>query len=220
MGVLRKYAPHRRWSDSEVAALRAHYATAPHDDLLAALPGRTLRIIQCKANGLGLVRQRPAKRTADETRAAKREIMAKRRAADPDAARDYQRRNYWANRDTRLAVMKEYQRRRFFWLRASKLKSDVSATDLARLWKQQRGLCALTGRRLNRENAHLDHITAKARGGNDAIVNLRWVCTEANLAKRELSDAEFVALCSDVMRWIGERIAMVEAMTQQQDKAA
>lgn len=38
----------------------------------------------------------------------------------------------------------------------------------------------------------------------------RWVCTEANLAKRELSDMEFVLLCRDVMRWIGERIKLLE----------
>jgi len=89
----------------------------------------------------------------------------------------------------------------------------ASTADLARLWKLQRGQCAMTGRRLTRDTAHLDHIVAKARGGTDAIGNLRWVCTEANLAKRELSDAEFLALCSDVMAWIGNRIAMVEAIT-------
>jgi len=153
-----------------------------------------------------------SQRDPETYRRRKRESMAKRRAADPDAARDYQRRDYWENRSARLATMKEYQRRRFFWMRAGKLKSDVSAADLARLWKRQRGRCALTGRRLTRENAQLDHITAKARGGSDEIDNLRWLCTEANLALRELSDAEFVALCSDVMRWIGERIAMVDAL--------
>lgn len=95
----------------------------------------------------------------------------------------------------------------------------ASTADLARLWKDQRGLCALTGRRLNRENAHLDHIVAKARGGSDGIGNLRWVCIEANLAKRELSDAEFTALCADVMRWIGERIQAVEALQTQAEAA-
>jgi hypothetical protein len=110
--------------------------------------------------------------------------------------------------------MRAYYGRRFFWGRAMKLRGEgrATTTDLARMWKQQRGLCALTGRRLTRESAHLDHIVAKARGVTDEIGNLRWVCTEVNLAKRELSDEEFVALCSDAMRWIGERIAMVEAI--------
>ena len=36
---------------------------------------------------------------------------------------------------------------------------------------------------------------------------------QANMAKRALTDEEFQELCSDVMRWIGERIAAVEALS-------
>jgi 5-methylcytosine-specific restriction endonuclease McrA len=141
-------------------------------------------------------------------RERKRESMARRRAADPQAVREYQRQDYRNNRDARLAVMAAYQRRRFFWIRATKL-SGVTAHDLARLWRAQSGLCALTGRRLDR-SAQLDHKLPKARGGLDAG-NLQWVCQEVNLAKRDLTDVEFVALCDDVMSWIGKRIAMVQA---------
>jgi len=35
-----------------------------------------------------------------------------------------------------------------------------------------------------------------------------------NLAKRDLTDEEFVALCSNVMTWLGERIARVERLSQ------
>lgn len=152
-------------------------------------------------------------RSPDEIRKAKREHMARKRAADPEAARAYSREFHDRNRERNLAKMRHYYGRRFFWGRAMKLRGEDRATtsDLARLWKQQRGLCALTGRKLTRENAHLDHRIAKARGGSDRMSNLRWLCNEANLAKRELSDAEFTALCSDVMRWIGERIQAVEA---------
>lgn len=151
-------------------------------------------------------------RSIEETRRAKREYMARKRAADPDAARAYGRNYHQLNRDKQTEKMRNYYARRFFWGRAMKLRGEgrASAADLARLWKQQAGLCALTGRRLSRNNAHLDHINAKARGGSDRPDNLRWLCTEANLARRELSDAEFFALCSDVMRWIGERIDLVE----------
>ncbi len=153
-------------------------------------------------------------RGAEETRKAKRDHMRRRRAENPEKVRKYQRELHRKNREHNLSKMREYYARRFFWGRAMKLRGPHRATtvDLARLWKQQRGRCALTGRRLNRDNAQLDHIVAKARGGTDEIGNLRWLCTEANLARRELSDAEFVALCSDVMRWIGERIAKVEAL--------
>lgn len=155
-------------------------------------------------------------RSPDEVRKAKREHMARKRAADPDAARAYSRSYHAANRDKQTAKMREYYARRFFWGRAMKLRGPERANpaDLARLWKRQRGLCALTGRRLSRDSAHLDHITAKARGGSDNIANLRWLCTEANLARRELSDTEFLALCSDVMSWIGERIAAVDGIAE------
>lgn len=75
-------------------------------------------------------------RTPDEVRTAKREHMARRRAADPQAVRDYQMRDYRANRDVRLAKMKAYQHRRFFWRRAIKV-DGASALDLAALWKQR-----------------------------------------------------------------------------------
>lgn len=160
-------------------------------------------------------------RNSDEYRKYKREWMARKRAADPQAARDYRNAYHARNRDKQTAKMRAYYGRRFFWGRAMKLRGEGRATtaDLARLWKEQRGRCALTGRRLTRNNAHLDHAIAKARGGSDAAGNLRWVCTEANLAKRELSDAEFAALCSDVMRWIGERIAAVEALQSRAEAA-
>jgi 5-methylcytosine-specific restriction endonuclease McrA len=151
-------------------------------------------------------------RTRDQVREAKRRYMAKKRAANPGAAREYERRYHAENRTRILANMREYYGRRFFWGRAMKLRGHgrASAVDLARIWKKQRGTCALSGRRLDR-SAQLDHIVAKARGGDDAPSNLRWLCKEANLARRELSDAEFTQLCSDVMAWIGRRIAAVES---------
>ena len=58
MGASRAWAPHRRWTDVEESVLREQYATARLDELEALLPGRSRRMIQCKANGMGLVRQR------------------------------------------------------------------------------------------------------------------------------------------------------------------
>jgi 5-methylcytosine-specific restriction endonuclease McrA len=152
-------------------------------------------------------------RSREEYLKAKREGMARLRARDPDAARSKRNAYHAANREAQTAKMRAYYDRRFFWGKAMKLRGEGRATarDLAALWKVQRGRCALTGRRLDR-SAQLDHKTAKARGGPDSIWNLQWLCEEANLAKRALTDAEFIALCSDVMAWIGERIAAVEAM--------
>lgn len=145
---------------------------------------------------------------------AKREGMARLRAADPEAARRKQRERHELNRDRSRAKLRSYYKRRFFWAKACKLRREDAATyvDLARLWKAQRGLCALTGTRLTLDNAELDHKLPKARGGGDEIGNLQWTCRAANLAKRDMTDEEFAALCADVMRWIGRRIEMVDAI--------
>lgn len=158
-------------------------------------------------------------RSADEVRKAKREHMARKRASNPQAARDYQNAYHNKNREKQTEKMREYYSRRFFWGRSMKLRGENRASfiELARIWKQQKGRCALTGRRLTRNNAHLDHILAKARGGTDEAENLRWLCTEANLARRELSDDEFITLCSDVMHWIGRRIGMVSNLLGRAD---
>ena len=140
----------------------------------------------------------------EEYRKRKRISMAKRRAADPDAARAYDRDYYRKNREKVLAKMKAYQDRRFFWRRSIKLQG-VTPSDLSRLWKKQRGRCALTGEKLDR-SAEVDHILPKARGGSDDLENLRWVTQIVNRSKRDLTDEEFTALCTDVMRWIGKRI--------------
>lgn len=156
-------------------------------------------------------------RTAEQVREAKRAHMAARRLADPQSVRDGQKAWCDANRESVRQKNRVYYNRRFFWARMTKLRGPERASfiELAKLWKAQRGRCALTGRRLTRE-AELDHILPKARGGNDDIGNLRWVCSEVNMAKRDSTDDEFAALCGDVMRWIGRRIEMVETLTLEQ----
>lgn len=128
--------------------------------------------------------------------------MARRRAADLEGARAYSRAHYHKNHEINKAKMLAYYGRRFFWARATKLRGKgprATPHELAALWHRQRGTCALTGRRLDR-SAHLDHIIPLADRGGDEIGNLRWVCWEANLAKRALSDSAFLALCRDVVR--------------------
>ena len=146
----------------------------------------------------------------DLIRARKRKSMAAWRAANPDVARARSRASHARRRAQVNAKMREMNAARLFWARAQKLRG-ISARQLACLWRQQRGLCALTGRRMGRD-AQIDHIIPRARGGTDELSNLQWLCAEANLAKRNLTDAEFHTLCTDVVRWLGERIAMVEAM--------
>jgi 5-methylcytosine-specific restriction endonuclease McrA len=131
--------------------------------------------------------------------------------------KDCRSRYYHANRDRVIRQAQEYRKRpgihaqiqvwhkqyadrRFFYKRSANLKlraNGDSATylELARLWKQQRGICPLTGRRLTRDNSQLDHVVPLVNGGRSTVSNLRWVHRDVNYAKRDLSDAAFIDLC-------------------------
>ncbi len=50
----------------------------------------------------------------DNVRRIKREYMARKRAADPEAAREYQRNHHAQNRTKSLATMRAYYAKRFF----------------------------------------------------------------------------------------------------------
>lgn len=215
MGAIRSFSRHVRWTDTEINLLRLHYYASPWSDLYILLPTRTRSQIQNKANMLGLLRYRPPKLTPDEVRASKRAFMARRRAADPGAARAYSRAHHAKRRDVHNARLRESSKRHMFRSRANRLKG-VAACELAALWRRQRGLCALTGIPLTRENAEVDHILPRARGGSDALDNLRWTTRTVNRAKRDMTDAEFAELCFDVMRWIGERIQLVDDLMEAQ----
>lgn len=128
-------------------------------------------------------------------------------ARDADREGVKQRRNDWYARTkvTRGPVRNALMQRRFFYARSVNLRGlgKATARQLATLWKAQRGLCALTGRRLDR-SAEIDHVIPKGRGGSHAIGNLRWVVKDANRAKRDLLDADFIQLCREIVRRAGE----------------
>lgn len=125
---------------------------------------------------------------------------------------------YQANRDRFLEKRKTYvsenkeliasqyvdQRKKcFFKYRRKSLKfrggSDcATVAEISRLWKSQRGICTLTGRRLNRSNAHLDHIIPLTKGGTSDAGNLRWIHKRANYAKHNMLDPEFIQLCKEI----------------------
>lgn len=77
----------------------------------------------------------------------------------------------------------------------------ITTADLMLLWEKQQGLCALSGRQLDILTATIDHIIPKARGGTHEIDNLRWTTPEANFAKRDLLDEEFLTLCKSCIEW-------------------
>lgn len=142
-------------------------------------------------------------------RTRKRESMAKART-DPDKreAMNASRRGNATYLASGRAYNKQLKEVHFFRWRSrllSRSGSTVTPQQLAALWKSQRGVCALSGRKLGR-NAHVDHITPRSKGGQTVIENLRWLDPWVNVALQDLTDEEFVASCAQVAEWIGRRI--------------
>lgn len=107
----------------------------------------------------------------------------------------------------------KYLHKRFFYARAMKINERIRKKGykaiyhnqdlcvlLARMWKKQKGLCAISGDKLTRSNANVDHIIAIANGGSDEIDNLRWVTYEYNRMKSSMDDDEFIKKASIIYR--------------------
>ena len=69
--------------------------------------------------------------------------------------------------------------------------------------------CALTGRPLSwnkPQEYEYDHILPIARGGTACMDNLQIVCTDANRAKNDLTEEEFLDLCKEVVLNAGYKV--------------
>lgn len=59
--------------------------------------------------------------------------------------------------------------------------------------------CVYSGRKLILgQNASLDHIIAKSRGGSESLDNLQWVDRNVNYMKRALSHDDFLDLVRQI----------------------
>lgn len=145
----------------------------------------------------------------DELRRRKREHMRRVRS---DPARREELNAARRGNEKYLAKGREYNRtlreRHFFKWRARLLNrtgKNVTARQLASLWRSQRGRCVLSGAKLGRD-AHIDHIVPKSKGGPSTIGNLRFLDPWVNVALQDLDDCEFANRCKQVAEWIGRQI--------------
>lgn len=70
--------------------------------------------------------------------------------------------------------------------------------------------CALSGRDIDWEDSYsytLDHIIPATRGGDNSINNLQLLHPQVNLAKSNLTDEEFIALCKEVLEYRGFQVS-------------
>lgn len=109
------------------------------------------------------------------------------------------------------ARMRRYNYKRFFYKRAQAIIStaiikhepiDYQPLELAKLlaslWRKQNGECALTGDKLDRLNADVDHIITRKNSGPNVIHNFRWITREANRLKGGLNDDELLQLINKI----------------------
>lgn len=179
------------------------------------------RVQRLKSLGLCLICEDPSSGKAfckkcsikDKNR---QETLVKRRVVQGLCARCGRRPSRLEFQNCETCYSKQKQKRQsagFFIRRArscisslaskKKLKSSLKPLELAlflkRLWRRQRGLCSLSGRKLNRFNCELDHITPQSKGGLTTEDNLRFLHKDVNQAVSALTDLDFIHLCSDVV---------------------
>lgn len=72
--------------------------------------------------------------------------------------------------------------------------------------------CALTGRKIDilKDPYCIDHIIPVAKGGTNELENMAIVVPEANAAKSDLTNEEFVALCKEVCEHFGYEVKKKE----------
>jgi hypothetical protein len=122
---------------------------------------------------------------------------------------EYRRNNPDKWRLIKQVSNKKYNKRRFFFSRAchialrinDNIETSELCTALSRAWYKQRGRCAYTGKRLDR-NAQVDHKTPTSRGGSNHASNLHWVTADANWVKGTMTHDEFIGICSDIAAYI------------------
>lgn len=80
-----------------------------------------------------------------------------------------------------------------FKMRATggRLRNRTRWKEIQELWHKQNGICPYLGVKIPIEDAELDHIVAKAAGGDDSIGNLQWVHKHINRMKQEFSEQKF-----------------------------
>jgi 5-methylcytosine-specific restriction endonuclease McrA len=82
-------------------------------------------------------------------------------------------------------------------------KAKELAEQLRKIWAEQKGICPLSGRKLSRKTAELDHIKPRSKGGKSKPVNLRFLHKDVNQAMRALTDKSFIELCKEVAKRAG-----------------
>ncbi len=108
-----------------------------------------------------------------------------KRQSDPDKSRERQRAWYKANPDASRTHAATRRARKM------SVSGAYTAADLAVLLLRQKGRCAMCGIKLKPNMRHADHIMPFARGGDNTLRNIQWLCRPCNLSKHARHPIEF-----------------------------
>lgn len=70
------------------------------------------------------------------------------------------------------------------------------------LYTAYNGKCFYTGRDIEIEDMHVDHIHPKSKGGRNCISNYVPTCALVNLSKSDMYDGKFVSVVSEIVRCV------------------
>lgn len=77
---------------------------------------------------------------------------------------------------------------------------------LKRLFEASGGICKYTGQSMVLgQNAHLDHIQPRSKGGTHDESNLQWISADANHLKHTYTEKEFRAVLKMIVENCRER---------------
>jgi hypothetical protein len=79
------------------------------------------------------------------------------------------------------------------------LRTSKRWRELKELFDNQQGICPYTKKKMTLgENASIDHIIPKSRGGTLEITNLQWVYCKVNIMKSDMLKDEFIDLVKTI----------------------
>ena len=120
----------------------------------------------------------------------KYQIIKKEERARIDKAKAKQRNK----RQSRFAQMARN-------IKTNDSKSIVTGFDLFKIAKKQKLICAISGRKLTKENISPDHIHPKCKGGQSVPENIQLVTRQANILKHSMNLLEVISLCQDIINY-------------------
>lgn len=90
--------------------------------------------------------------------------------------------------------------------------TNYTYKDVIDYFKGTTVTCELTGRiiDLTKDDYNIDHIIPVSRGGTNELDNMAFCIPEANAAKNNLTNDEFIALCKEVCEHFGYKVIKIE----------